>query len=49
MLMPDGDYALSGIWFCVRWKSVGFRLRLTQRVYGLYASQVFISWMQSNI
>ncbi|ACY89295.1 hypothetical protein STM14_2856 [Salmonella enterica subsp. enterica serovar Typhimurium str. 14028S] len=28
---------------------VGFRLRLTQRVYGLYASQVFISWMQSNI
>ncbi|EAQ8618984.1 hypothetical protein D7J27_17015, partial [Salmonella enterica] len=48
-LMPDGGYALSGIWFCVRWKSVGFRLRLTQRVYGLYASQVFISWMQSNI
>ncbi|EAY3206444.1 hypothetical protein EAO91_19045, partial [Salmonella enterica] len=48
-LMPDGGYALSGIWFCVRWKSVGFRLRLTQRVQGLYTSQVFISWMQSNI
>ncbi|MBP1521442.1 hypothetical protein IVW58_04605 [Salmonella enterica subsp. enterica serovar Worthington] len=23
-LMPDGGYALSGIWFCVRWKVLGF-------------------------